>query len=103
MPTEDSQEIISLKSIQLLWSNPFIKSLADEIVRQNEVDSIQNWILVGLVGAVGGAIIFALAYQYLRKKAFAKIAAGQAPGIPLAPQNAIRRTNQDLEADVWNG
>ena len=79
---------------------PLINRLADEIVRQNEVDSIQNWTLVGLVGAVGVAIIFALAYQYLRKKAFAKIAAGQAPGIPLAPQNAIRRTNQDLEADV---
>ena len=69
---------------------PLINRISTEILRQEEVDVMQNYTLAGLVVVCGGAIIFSLAYLYLKKK----IANKQNQ----RARNAIQ--NGNLEADV---
>ena len=47
---------------------PIVNRISTEILRQEEVDEMQNYTLVGLVLIVGGSVIFSLAYVYLKKK-----------------------------------
>ena len=74
--------------------NPIVNRISTEILRQDEVDEMQNYTLAGLVLIVGGSIIFSLAYVYLKKKIVSKQA-------QRAQQNAAQM--RQLEADVWNG
>lgn len=69
---------------------PLINRISTEILRQDEVDELQNYTLAGLVIVCGGTVIFSLAYIYLKKK----IATKQAH----RARNAIQ--NRNLEADV---
>ena len=70
---------------------PLINRISTEILRQEDVDEMQNYTLAGLVIVGGGAIIFSLAYLYLKRKISNKQA-------QRAQNNAIRMGN--LEADV---
>ena len=71
--------------------NPIVNRISTEILRQDEVDEMQNYTLAGLVLIVGGSIIFSLAYVYLKKKIVSKQA-------QRAQQNAAQM--RQLEADV---
>ena len=70
---------------------PIVNRISTEILRQDEVDEMQNYTLAGLVFIVGGSIIFSLAYVYLKKKIVSKQA-------QRAQQNAAQM--RQLEADV---
>ena len=70
---------------------PIVNRISTEILRQDEVDEMQNYTLAGLVLIVGGSIIFSLAYVYLKKKIVSKQA-------QRAQQNAAQM--RQLEADV---
>ena len=70
---------------------PIVNRISTEILRQDEVDEMQNYTLAGLVLIVGGSLIFSLAYVYLKKKIVSKQA-------QRAQQNAAQM--RQLEADV---
>ena len=80
---------------------PLINRISTEILRQDEVDDMQNYTLVGLVIICGGGIIFTLAYVYLKKKMANKLtqrARNANQNRNLEVRNANQ--NRNLEADV---
>jgi hypothetical protein len=80
---------------------PLINRISTEIIRQDEVDDLQNYTLVGLVIICGGGILFTLAYVYLKKKMTNKL--NQRAGNANQNRNLeVRNANQNrnLEADV---
>ena len=80
---------------------PLINRISTEIIRQDEVDDLQNYTLAGLVIICGGGILFTLAYVYLKKKMANKLnqrARNANQNRNLEVRNANQ--NRNLEADV---
>ena len=80
---------------------PLINRISTEIIRQDEVDDMQNYTLAGLVIICGGGILFTLAYVYLQKKMANKLnqrARNANQNRNLEVRNANQ--NRNLEADV---